>query len=150
MPNEFDMDDLDFGDLDLDFDAPRKPKAAKSKLIVPDGMLEVEAQSLELVSDTKRMMDAERAKTKMNVEDNGDANFFTCIIFQSKAQRNEFLEKIGATKLQEAGGQYVDGLRLAKLLGVQIDAPTPQRRVSKGSKRLAGLALSMDDLAEFA
>lgn len=55
-----------------------------------------------------------------------DPEFFFVVCFQSRAQKEEFLSKSGIGAAV-GGDKYIDGLRLAKHLGVEIE-PIPLKR----------------------
>jgi hypothetical protein len=47
-----------------------------------------------------------------------DTEYYICICFQSRTQKEEFLEKIGWFDL---GDKYLDGLKVAERLGIDIE-----------------------------
>lgn len=49
----------------------------------------------------------------------GDAEFFFCAIFQSKGQRDAFVEAIGGADI-DGDNQFVDGIVLAEKFGIEI------------------------------
>lgn len=63
-----------------------------------------------------------------------DPEFYFVVCFQSRAQKDEFLEKSGLAA-EGMGDKYLDGLRVARFLGVQVD-PIPLR--TKRAKPLTG------------
>ena len=58
-------------------------------------------------------------------KDNTDTRFWFAVYFQDADQKNEFLKKVGAQHI--TAGQYIDGLELAKVLG--IDLPKKEKRI---------------------
>lgn len=66
-----------------------------------------------------------------------DSEYWTCICFQSRAQCDQFLE---ALKLTDIGDKYLDGLQVAKRLGVKIDpVKVPYNTSAKVNKKLAAM-----------
>jgi hypothetical protein len=47
-----------------------------------------------------------------------DKSYYTCIVFQSGAQLQEFMEKAGWKT--EVGEYWIDGLKLAKAMGIEL------------------------------
>jgi hypothetical protein len=54
-------------------------------------------------------------------KDNTDANYFTVVTFNNRAQLDEFLLKAG---IQTEDRQYINGLDLAKAIGIEIESPS--------------------------
>lgn len=67
-------------------------------------------------------------KEKANRMKDNSSRFWFAVYFQDDEQKNEFLQKSGADKL--TAGQYINGLELAKLMGIDI-----QRKESKPPKK---------------
>lgn len=55
--------------------------------------------------------------------DNTDSEFWFCIGFQNRAQKDEFLTKLG---IMELGDKYLDGVEVAKTLGIKMETPMPE------------------------
>lgn len=68
--------------------------------------------------------------------ENTDSEYWVALCFQTRAQKEEFLAKIGV--LSE-GDKYLDGLAVARAMGITIEAPTPPRRKLNIGKRWQGL-----------
>lgn len=68
------------------------------------------------------------------LRDSGDTEFWICIVFQNRPMKDEFLEK---TKLGKIGNKYLNGLRVAKTLGIELKTPVPKIRKHVTSKKLA-------------
>lgn len=47
-----------------------------------------------------------------------DPEFFFCVVFQSREQKEQFLEGIG---WMELGDKYINGLEVARRLGIPVD-----------------------------
>lgn len=68
-----------------------------------------------------------------------DPEYWVCICFQNRAQKERFLEAVGWADL---GDKYIDGLAVAERLGAGIEPEPVKIRAPKGlSKRLAGIQL---------
>lgn len=66
-----------------------------------------------------------------------DSEFWVALCFQTRAQKEEFLRKL---KLLDLGDKYLDGLMVAKRMGVKIEEKGPAFRPTKGpNKRLTAL-----------
>lgn len=66
-----------------------------------------------------------------------DSEYWTCICFQSRAQNEQFL---AALKLLDLGDKYLDGLQVAKRLGIKIDpVSVPYNTSEKVNKKLAAM-----------
>jgi len=87
----------------------------QAKKIVGD--IETEAlKEVSEVSDFSKKLKAENDLFK----DNTDANYFTVVTFNNSKQLDEFISKIGLTPSDK---QYIDGVALAKKLGIEIETP---------------------------
>lgn len=72
-----------------------------------------------------------------------DTNYWCCLIFQSEAQKNAFLENAGLTEL---GPRYLDGRLVAKKFGVSI----PEQTVKfQGQKEDAAMTLHFEPIEPF-
>ncbi|TXH52465.1 MAG: hypothetical protein E6Q97_16080 [Desulfurellales bacterium] len=92
-----------------------KPKAKPESESPPDPG--------QAVSETLRRF-KERAKAEdQRFVDNTDSEFWIAIGFQNRAQKEEFLQKTGISRL---GDKYLDGMAVAALLGVELTTPIPK------------------------
>ena len=57
-----------------------------------------------------------------------DPDFWCCIVFQSRAQRDEFLQGAG---LPDLGPKYLNGLTVAQRLGVKVTPIVLPRKVAR-------------------
>lgn len=67
-----------------------------------------------------------------------DGEFFTCLVFQSKDQRDAFIK---ALNLRPEDPQYLDGQAIAKALNIDLPAPAGKPTLPRIDKDLADLAL---------
>lgn len=80
----------------------------------------------------------ERGKAEAaRFRDNTDSEYWVCMGFQSREQKEEFL---GALGLLAHGDKYLDGLKVAKALGIDLKTevpPMPKFRVDGSWGRFA-------------
>jgi len=80
---------------------------------------------------------AAREESRERGNDKMDANFWLCLVFQSWAQKVEFLKKIeGVPTLY---GMYVDGQTLAGAVGIEVTPNEQKPHLSPLEKRLSDL-----------
>jgi hypothetical protein len=65
-----------------------------------------------------------------------DSEFWVALCFQTRAQKDEFLEKLGVAAL---GDKYLDGRAVAAAMGIKLESPDVQRRNVRLNKRLLKL-----------
>lgn len=119
MPNFESMFTPD-GDDQLDYPYPPGANA--------EGNVEYE------LSEALQRIKAEKAARREQYRVLTDPNFYLVVCFQSAVQRDEFMEKAGWTDL---GFPYVDGLRLARQLGVDVQpVPMPRKQVRAAPRSL--------------
>lgn len=68
-------------------------------------------------SEVLRQFKARDSRDRKRQEDADDAEYFTVLVFQTKAQRDEFVAAVGEDGPDH---QYLDGLRVAEKLGITI------------------------------
>ena len=73
----------------------------------------------------------ERKKKRDDYRLTADTGYWICLCFQSRAQKLEFLKRVGWDKMAEME-KYLDGLRCASSLGVEIEPIELPARTSKG------------------
>ena len=76
-----------------------------------DAQAEVDAYRSALYRAEQERLDQYR--TEIN-----DPEYFLCICFQTRAQKEEFLGKLA---LLDLGDKYLDGLKVAQRLGIEIE-----------------------------
>lgn len=93
---------------------------------------DIEAEALEEVEEVINFSKKAKAENDL-FKNNTDANYFTVVTFNNSDQLNEFLNKAGLTPSDK---QYIDGLALARKLGIEITTPSKQApgsfKVNKG------------------
>lgn len=117
MPEQSDNIDFgtsDFGELDgLDPDSsPAAQKAALSELLI------------KLKDQSKRERDV--------FMENVDSEYWCCLCFTTRAQKEEFLRRMG---WEEFGDKYLDGVAVAQKQGIPLEAKTPPVRKRNVSQK---------------
>jgi hypothetical protein len=115
-----------------------KPKVSKKDAIQykSEGQ-DIEQDSLDEVNEVISSFSKRGEDEQKKFKDNVDANYFTVISFNNKEQLDEFLKKI---KINVPDRQYINGLTLAKALGIEITSPSREAPGAfKASKRLKDL-----------
>jgi len=118
-PKLEDDDDLFGGD---DFDIVDPSEAGKSS---------PEKREREL-SETLQKLKASLKNERDVFLENVDSEYWFCVCFQTREQKEEFLEKM---KWLDLGDKYLDGLEVAERQELKLDNPTPpirKRNISKG------------------
>lgn len=64
-----------------------------------------------------------------------DTEYWVCAVFQTREQKMAFLEKLAGWNVEQDGDKYVNGLKLASLMKIEVPptpkwkpAPTPRAR----------------------
>lgn len=66
----------------------------------------------------------DRAKVEaQRLEDTTDSEFWFCVCLRTREQKEELLEKLG---LLDIGDKYLDGLEVAKKLGITLVSRNPE------------------------
>lgn len=89
-------------------------------------------QLSKILLELKNQRERERALFYENV----DSEYWFCVCFQTRAQKDEFLSKIGWNSF---GDKYLDGLAVAEKQNINLDAKTPpvrKRHISKKWQQL--------------
>jgi len=111
----------DLGDLDFGLGPDKKEAELKG------GGEKARAQ----ISETLRRF-RDRAKAeKKKFWDNVDSEYWFAVCFQSREQKEEFLR---LAKIEGLGDKYLDGLEVAKKMGIRISHLTPpihKRRIDQ-------------------
>ena len=116
QPTDDTFGSADFGDID--FGAMTKPKTSTERT------KEISA----VLKSFKERATAERDVFKENV----DSEFWCCLCFQTRAQKEEFLTRMGWIDM---GDKYLDGVEVAKRQKINLENPVPAVRKRNHSKR---------------
>lgn len=84
------------------------------------------------LTDAQRKFRTDRKNEAKRFVEITDSEFWFCVCFQTREQKDEALKKLG---LWEIGDKYLDGLEVAKVLGVKLDGKTPKLREARVNKR---------------
>ena len=87
------------------------------------------------ISDVLKAFKSSKAEEKKTFEENIDSEYWFCMCFHTRAQKEEFLEKLGIAHL---GDKYIDGVDAAIELHIPL-TPAPPPRAVKVAKRWKGL-----------
>lgn len=85
---------------------------------VGDIQKEAEEELSEVLSGFKQRAEIEEQRFL----DATDSEYWFCLCFQTREQKEEFLEKIG---LMELGDKYIDGMKAAQKLGITMTSRVP-------------------------
>jgi len=93
------------------------------------------APGAEISETLRRFKERAKAEDKRFV-DNTDSEYWICVGFQSREQKEEFLRLTGIDRL---GDKYLDGMKVAGLLGVELATTIPPVHKFKIDKKLLKL-----------
>lgn len=135
-PNEdfmFNMDEIEFDDSALSFDDGDDEETGELPAIFGnidyqeklehDALAEADA----LMSEFQKRAKAEEKRREIAT----DSEFWFAVCFQTREQKDEFLKNAG---LFQIGDKYLDGVRVARKLGVSISPANvsyPESRIDK-------------------
>lgn len=97
-----------------------------------------EVQSLAEMSQVLEGFKARAEREDQRFLDATDSEYWFAVCFQTRAQKEEFIQKLGVPAHE--GDKYIDGLALAKLMGISIESPTPAVPRLKVNKRFLPIA----------
>ena len=85
----------------------------------------IEENSARVLGAVELAFKARAEAERQRVDDAVDAEYWCCLVFQSRAQKEEFLTKVGADP-GVFGDKYIDGESFANLVNVDL-APCERR-----------------------
>lgn len=103
-----------------------------------ESMTVPELKATEEISELLQGFRDRAGREQQRYEDATDSEYWFAVCFQTRAQKDEFLQKMGWVAI---GDKYLDGLKVARKLGVTITAETPAMPVLRVDRRLAQLAV---------
>jgi hypothetical protein len=127
------------GDWDLDV-----LKESFSDLVIDLGVIDAPKEQPEVIDmaednpKLKKFIEA-REKSRARGKDKSEVNFWLCLVFQSYAQKTEFLARFAG--LETKYGMYVDGEAFAKSIGVQVTPNTQKPVANPIDKELSGMVM---------
>jgi len=104
--------------------------AVKKERPAPE-KIDVEAESKKELTEMQTKFKADAAREAKSMQDNNDSAYWCCLIFQTRAQKEEFLRNAG---LIDLGDQYLDGIEVAQKLKIPIKTEAlkmPKNRINK-------------------
>ena len=113
------------------------------KPVAPTPDRNVEVDSKQEMSEVLRAFKERAKREQKRYWDAVDSEYYTVVCFQTRAQRDEFLEKSGLSAVVgNRGARYLDGLEVAQVLGISVDSPTPPMpKLRRATKDVAALIL---------
>jgi len=114
---------------DMELSAYSKPVVTKKKAEKFDREKSA-ADELAGLSDHFKSIKALDKRMKMQLDDTLDSEFWIAICFQNREQKEEFLRLLKIPR--PLGDKYLDGMKVAKVLGVELKTPVPQLRRHRG------------------
>lgn len=97
-----------------------KPKKPIKEIIYTSGVPNVEKDALDELKEVSKLS-IDRKNESKTFNNNVNANYFTCLIFNTQEQLDEFIQKVGIICEDR---QYINGLELAQKLGINIESPS--------------------------
>jgi len=141
MSDDILRDELDFFSLDEEAGAVqgRRQVDRGGDVHTLEGFEEEAAQDIPvLLSGFKQRAREEEQR----LLDAVDSEYWVAVCFQTRAQKEEFLRKLG---LLELGDKYLDGMEVAGVLGVELDARVPEMpRHRRFGQEFTDMAMELD------
>lgn len=101
-------------------------KKPEKKIISID---QLETEAAEEANGILESFKQRAANENERLLDATDSEFWVAVCFQTRAQKDEFLQKSGLSKI---GDKYLDGMKVAKQMGIKLETPVPpERRIQK-------------------
>lgn len=88
------------------------------------------------VSEVLRRFKEDAVNAKRIFTENTDSEFWICLGFQNRAQKEEFLRLTGSIEL---GDKYLDGVAVADILGIELTVEVPKVPKFKIDRKLLKL-----------
>lgn len=136
MALEFDSFSLDTGGLTLASDSVRLDGAEAPSTESLKGV-DVEKVALEEMSENLKGFKERAAYGDQRMLNEADSEFWFAVYFQTRAQKEEFLEKLG---ILVHGDKYISGMLLAETLHIELESPVPPMPSLRIDPKLASLA----------
>lgn len=129
-------------------DRMKAREAAKLAPIVPDCLEGIpytgnaeQDSALEMSATLKAFKDRAKAEEK-RMQDATDSEFWLCVCFQNRKQKEEFLAKLG---LLADGDKYLNGQKVATAIGVELTPTDVSFRDARIDPKYAALAMPLPD-----
>ena len=106
----------------------KKPDKPAAPAPPPD----VEAEAREELNAVQAAFKVKKQAEQQAFRDNTDSEYWVALCFGTRAQKEEFLTKLGVIA---EGDKYLDGLMVARAMRIVIDSPSPARPKLTTKKR---------------
>lgn len=84
------------------------------------------------LTDLQRAFREKNKSAKRDFEQRTDSEYWFCVCFQSREEKEELLRLLGWSDL---GDKYLDGLRVAEREGIDLESKSPKQRNPTASKQ---------------
>ena len=103
---------------------PKKTKPVVEKLSIE----EIEAIAAEEPEKILSSFEQRAKNEEARLLDATDSEFWVAMCFQTREQKDEFLRK---SNLAQYGNKYLDGMKVAKQMGITLESEVPPNREIK-------------------
>lgn len=100
------------------------------------GPEEAEAEALAEVSEILTGFRGRAKREDQRFVDATDSEYWVAVCFQTREQKDEFLQK---ARLADLGDKYLDGMAVARILGIRLDSRIPTMPQLRLDRRLSAL-----------
>lgn len=100
------------------------------------GPEEAEAEALAEVSEILSGFRGRAKREDQRFVDATDSEYWVAVCFQTREQKDEFLQK---ARLADLGDKYLDGMAVARILGIRLDSRIPTMPQLRLDRRLSAL-----------
>lgn len=104
------------------------------------GPEEAEAEALAEVSEILSGFRGRAKREDQRFVDATDSEYWVAICFQTRDQKEEFLQK---AKWADLGDKYLDGMAVAKVMGIKLQSRIPALPSLRLDRRLQALARTL-------
>lgn len=105
----------------------------------PEPMPGPEEAEAEAQAEVSEILSGFRGRAKREDQrfvDATDSEYWVAVCFQTREQKDEFLQK---AKLADLGDKYLDGMAVARILGIRLDSRIPTMPQLRLDRRLSAL-----------
>lgn len=101
-----------------------------------DSLEKLEADCLSDISEAKKGFRDRLTKENKRFQDMCDTEYWCCVCFTSRAQKEEFLSKLGL----DTDEKYIDGKQMARAVNRALETPDLQfAKIGKPDKTFMGM-----------
>jgi hypothetical protein len=132
---------LDFSSVKLDTATVRLDGAPEMEDENSDlSDVDIEQVALDEVNEVLAGFKSRAKQENQRLDDVTDSEFWFAMCFQTRAQKDEFLEKAG---WEELGDKYLDGMAVAEIMDIKLESPIPPMPKTRVDQKLIQLATKM-------